>query len=40
MLLVTPLRAAFIDCTEVSQAFNEQELESLKVNGPSEMCQC
>ncbi|KAH1003077.1 dynein axonemal intermediate chain 7 isoform X2 [Dendroctonus ponderosae] len=29
-LLVTPLRAAFIDCTEVSQAFNEQEVESLK----------
>ncbi|XP_030757372.1 protein CASC1-like [Sitophilus oryzae] len=30
MLLVTPLKATFIDCTEVSQVFSEKEVESLK----------
>lgn len=31
MLLVTPLKAAFIDCTEVSQTFSEKEVDTPKV---------
>ncbi|XP_050302897.1 dynein axonemal intermediate chain 7-like [Anthonomus grandis grandis] len=30
MLLVTPLKAAFVDCTEVSPAFSDKDVESLK----------
>ncbi|XP_076256077.1 dynein axonemal intermediate chain 7 [Rhynchophorus ferrugineus] len=30
MLLVTPLKATFVDCTEVSQSFSDKEVESLK----------
>lgn len=30
MLLVTPLKAAYIDCTEVSQMFNDTDLENMK----------
>ncbi|XP_066153892.1 dynein axonemal intermediate chain 7-like isoform X3 [Euwallacea fornicatus] len=30
MLLVTPLKAAFIECTEVSQAFSEKEIDTPK----------
>lgn len=31
MLLVTPLKATFIECTEVSQTFSDKDVESLKV---------
>lgn len=31
MLLVTPLKAAFIECTEVSQTFSEKEVDTPKV---------
>ncbi|KAL1500843.1 hypothetical protein ABEB36_006270 [Hypothenemus hampei] len=30
MLLVTPLKATFIDCSDVSQVFSEKEMESIK----------
>lgn len=30
MLLVTPLKATFIECTETSQAFSEKEVEEFK----------
>lgn len=31
MLLVTPLKALYVDCTEVSQTFNEEGIEGMKV---------
>lgn len=31
MLYVTPLNALLVDCTEVSQTFNEQGVENMKV---------
>lgn len=31
MLLVTPLKALYVDCTEVSQTFNEEGIENMKV---------
>ncbi|KAJ8958390.1 hypothetical protein NQ318_002172 [Aromia moschata] len=30
MLLVTPLKATYVDCTEVSQFFNEEEIEGMR----------
>lgn len=31
MLMVTPLKALYVDCTEVSQIFNEDGIEGMKV---------
>lgn len=31
MVLVTPLKALYVDCTEVSQIFNEEGIEGMKV---------
>lgn len=30
-LMVTPLKALYVDCTEVSQVFNEEGVEGMKV---------
>lgn len=31
MVMVTPLKALYVDCTEVSQVFNEEGIEGMKV---------